>query len=365
MLQFFIKFIKISHVYEIFIGKKLIVILTRWTHGVILRYFDENVSDFRCLKAALISTAEASFKILVCLYVCMRCLHWCLCPFLFAARTVRLRDWVLVLYGTDSHPRKSPTSVRSANNDYRRYDDWTRPHYYPFFSNFNHTVRPPPPTTTTTTTTTTTSTTTTTATTHMVDHGGSEWSRKGNGRHRTNHHRKNWESFIFGDSMNEAFASKSPAYARRKSQQLNPAAHTCVYETLAKKSNLSSNQQYPRNIRPKLTAGKLINILSFYSCLLLLCCAVLHSYPSTKASFGVASPMCGDPIEGNPMLCVHVCFVLTFRWSLSCAASVRNFCNGCCTSNARCFPLVPLQSVDSIFSQELISLWLLFFPKQT
>ncbi|XP_025077508.1 furin-like protease kpc-1 isoform X4 [Pomacea canaliculata] len=172
-------------------------------------------------------------------------------------RTVRLRDWVLVLYGTDSHPRKSPTSVRSANNDYRRYDDWTRPHYYPFFSNFNHTVRPPPPTTTTTTTTTTTSTTTTTATTHMVDHGGSEWSRKGNGRHRTNHHRKNWESFIFGDSMNEAFASKSPAYARRKSQQLNPAAHTCVYETLAKKSNLSSNQQYPRNIRPKLTAAEL------------------------------------------------------------------------------------------------------------
>ncbi|XP_055860099.1 furin-like isoform X2 [Biomphalaria glabrata] len=34
------------------------------------------------------------------------------------ARPVKLRDWVLVLYGTDSPPRKSPTSARSPHYDY-------------------------------------------------------------------------------------------------------------------------------------------------------------------------------------------------------------------------------------------------------
>ncbi|XP_059163452.1 furin-1-like isoform X2 [Physella acuta] len=76
-------------------------------------------------------------------------------------RNIKLRDWVLVLYGTDSPPRKSPTSVRSPHFDYGQY--------YPEKAPENRNLPPVdeynvdseedyyenPPTTTTTTTTTT------------------------------------------------------------------------------------------------------------------------------------------------------------------------------------------------------------------
>ncbi|KAH9499166.1 hypothetical protein Btru_004327 [Bulinus truncatus] len=38
-----------------------------------------------------------------------------------SVRPVKLRDWVLVLYGTESPPRKSPTSARSPHYDYGRH----------------------------------------------------------------------------------------------------------------------------------------------------------------------------------------------------------------------------------------------------
>ncbi|BFY97734.1 hypothetical protein BsWGS_00775 [Bradybaena similaris] len=96
-------------------------------------------------------------------------------------RPNRLRDWVLVLYGTDSPPRKSPTSVRSPPFDYGKHltvrgsqdrrADRRPPSYDSFNFEYDHEYyRETNPSPTTTTTTTTTSTTTTTQYNHRDGH---------------------------------------------------------------------------------------------------------------------------------------------------------------------------------------------------
>lgn len=167
------------------------------------------------------------------------------------------------MYGTDSHPRKSPTSVRSPKDHWgdfynrdrmkQRNPPQPNPHHNPFFRYFRTTLYPP-----------TTTTTTTTRDYNKADSGNMESRR--NGQQNGLYQRKNdWSPDSFPYWESKAFASKSSTYARLKHQHSNPAAHTCVYETLPKKSNLSSSSsssyssgaQFPRNARPKLTAGKL------------------------------------------------------------------------------------------------------------
>lgn len=204
----------------------------------------------------------------------------------FSVRPNRLRDWVLVLYGTDSPPRKSPTSVRSPPFDYGKHltvrgsqdrrADRRQPSYDSF--NFEHDheyyreTNPPP---TTTTTTTTTSTTTTTHYNHRDSHlypwSGHQnhqqngyWPPSSSSSSSSTNQRKNTDSFYFWDPFYQAYASQhNYAHQPGSQQRHHHPEHTCVYETLAKKSNISAIQ-YVRKKRPQLTAGKPDSLLTFY-----------------------------------------------------------------------------------------------------
>jgi hypothetical protein len=263
-----------------------------------------------------------------------------------------LRDWVLVLYGTDSYPRKSPTSVRSPKDEYYRNQQPDRSYHYPsnyqpnadpysqynpysshdsdpydrnpyqspnnnpyntanspnspyhnpFARFFSSTLYP----------STTSTTTAVPSTAHLYDMRKDlqwQWESSGGGpntgtqhRHHTVGHHLDADSQEMDEqrknSWGSATASRfywenmaSAAYARHKHQHSHPAPHTCVYETLAKKSNLSASsssssssskaslasssskassafssfssasgppaQLTQRNVKPKLTAGKL------------------------------------------------------------------------------------------------------------
>ncbi|XP_050402509.1 furin-like protease kpc-1 isoform X1 [Patella vulgata] len=136
-----------------------------------------------------------------------------------SSRPVRLRDWVLVLYGTDRHPWRKKVPARPHRAPPTRRPMLIYPSQKPY------TTRP-----------------SIKSTMHT-----NNWPSNRKIWHP--YHRKFWEPYV-------PFNSKSSTYARHRSHHLPHPAHMCVYETLAKKSNISA-LQYIRMIRPNLTAAEL------------------------------------------------------------------------------------------------------------
>ena len=178
-----------------------------------------------------------------------------------ADRQVRLRDWVLVLYGTDSHPRKSPTSVRSPKlnplnplNTERRYR-----HKYPY-------QNPPTQDSDPTYANRTSSPVASTIRFPSVADSNHRHDSVAESDGRLSQQRK--EGRNSSDTHSEAVPPQ-PAPARFKHPHSYYSSHMCVYETLSKisrsKADYSPLQRppgahIPRHVLSKLTsAGKLYN----------------------------------------------------------------------------------------------------------
>lgn len=182
--------------------------------------------------------------------------------FLFTVRGAKLKDWVLVLYGTKQHPQEPTKSRTKKNNDYNPYT----PNYYdnPFYPKSDSQVHKQPynyhpernydphrnryqhnypnyndpydqrfyqrkPTSTSSTTSTTTTTTTTTTEAPFL--------AKSSNINRHVYPNSHYNDPFF---QNHNFPSKD---------------HMCIFETLAKKKNMSA-QQYMRMVRENMTPGK-------------------------------------------------------------------------------------------------------------
>ncbi|XP_041369645.1 furin-like protease kpc-1 isoform X2 [Gigantopelta aegis] len=169
--------------------------------------------------------------------------------------SVSLRDWVLVLYGTDRHPRKSAgTRTRST---YSRGVGAKPPRNV---NNNHHRNMHKPPTSTSS------------YFYHAItsSHKATTTSRPYKNRKNKNGPKAYYPNFL--EPYFKFHASKSSTNTRHKSHRFHHEAHMCVYETLAKKSNMSTSQ-YIRMVRPNLTAGK-ISVLMLSGLLWMIC---LHS----------------------------------------------------------------------------------------
>ncbi|CAL1547097.1 unnamed protein product [Lymnaea stagnalis] len=179
-----------------------------------------------------------------------------------SSRPLKLRDWVLVLYGTDSPPRKSPTSIRSTYNEYgpvRPHTEVKGPNS--FHKDYEMESEEDYDQETTPITTSTTTRTTPATPYHGGQHQYYPWSGHQNRQQATpitsNSPRKNLNSFYFWETYYPAYASQpNHAHSSDSQHRHNHPEHTCVYETLAKKSNISAIQ-YMRKKRPELTPAEL------------------------------------------------------------------------------------------------------------
>ena len=185
--------------------------------------------------------------------------------FLFTVRGAKLKDWVLVLYGTDRDPQEKTKSRPKKDYDYTQFNkniyDSTvynspvknsqyfqapetnkdvyiskyEPSYQPqnpyYYNSYNQRFYQPKETTTTTSTTTSTTSTTTT-TTEPPFFAKSIYPSNRNVYPNSPYH----DPFF----QNHNFASKD---------------HMCIFETLAKKKNMSA-LQYMRMVRENMTPGK-------------------------------------------------------------------------------------------------------------
>lgn len=206
------------------------------------------------------------------------------CPsFFLTVRGAKLKEWTLVLYGTDRDPLDNPKS-RHKKTPFHYYDSYHKTqtnygynnhrsqsnygynthkgqqnygynqqkfqqnYYYPqrnqdssrlnypnSYHNYNnHQYYQLKPTTSTSTSTTTTATTTTTTTTEPPFFAKNIFSHNNN---RNIHGNTHYNDAFFG---NHDFPSKD---------------HMCIFETLAKKKNMSA-LQYMRMVRENMTPGK-------------------------------------------------------------------------------------------------------------
>ncbi|XP_052098135.1 furin-like protease kpc-1 isoform X3 [Mytilus californianus] len=176
-------------------------------------------------------------------------------------RGAKLKDWVLVLYGTKQHPQEPTKSRTKKNNDYNPYtqnyyDNPVYPksqvhkqpynynperNYDPYRTRYQHNYpnnndpydqrfyQRKPTTTSSTTSTTTTTTTTTTEAPFLAK--------------SSNINRHVYPNSHYNDPFfqNHNFPSKD---------------HMCIFETLAKKKNMSA-QQYMRMVRENMTPAQL------------------------------------------------------------------------------------------------------------